>query len=167
MQKEIAAAIKAAKAAGKVQIEKYRSVFQVHEKAPANLVTEVDIHSQQIILETLSNYFPDIPALSEEGKHSPDSTTSLRWIIDPLDGTTNYARGYPFFAVSIALERNGQIELGVVYAPILDELYFAEKGRGSFLNNKPIHVSQTNNLQKAFLASGFPYDAWTNENNNT
>jgi myo-inositol-1(or 4)-monophosphatase len=167
MVKELATAIRAAKAAGKFQKERYRSVFQVYEKAPANLVTDIDIRSQQIILEELNSDFPDIPALAEEDKSIPESADTQRWIIDPLDGTTNYAHGYPFFAISIALERCGRIELGVIYAPILDELFFAVRGKGSFLNDKPIHVSQTNTLREAFLASGFPYDAWTNKKDNT
>ena len=84
------------------------------------------------------------------------------WIIDPLDGTTNYSLGYPLFGVSVALEKRGELTLGVVYNPLLDELFVAEKGGGATLNGQSIQVTQTTELGKSLLASGFPYDAWSN-----
>jgi len=160
-------AILAAKKAGQYQKEKFRSSFQVREKSPANLVTEVDIQSEKIILEILTGNHPEIGVLTEEQSVVEDQIHSERWIIDPLDGTTNFAHGYPLFGVSIALEKNNRVELGVVYIPMLDELFVAEKGKGAYRNGEPICVSQTNNLQQSLLGSGFPYDAWTNADDNT
>jgi myo-inositol-1(or 4)-monophosphatase len=100
----------------------------------------------------------------ESGKRSTQS--ELCWLVDPLDGTTNYAHCYPFFAVSIGLQWEGRTILGVVYNPILDELFVAEHGKGATLNERPIRVSATDHLNDSLLASGFPYDAWVNERDN-
>lgn len=161
------AAILAAKMAGKFQQEKFRSSFIISEKSPANLVTEVDIQSEKIIIDLLCKNHPSVGFLTEEQHPSDVKASAERWIIDPLDGTTNFAHGYPLFAVSIALERDNVIELGVVYIPVLDELFVAERGKGALLNGNTINVSQVNNLKDSLLASGFPYDAWTNKDNNT
>jgi myo-inositol-1(or 4)-monophosphatase len=166
MFQEKAAAIKAAKAAGQFQLDHFTSSYQIWEKAPRNLVTEIDIQSQKIILEILNNSCPGIPALSEEDVASSRGSGHECWIIDPLDGTTNFSHGYPLFAVSIALERNGEIVLGVVYAPVLDKLFCAVRGQGAKVNDKDINVSQITSLENSLLATGFPYDAWTNELNN-
>jgi myo-inositol-1(or 4)-monophosphatase len=167
MDDKLTISIQAARAAGKIQLEKYRQTFQIREKGPANLVTEVDISSERVILEVLRSGFPDIPALTEEDPDPSDRRESTRWMIDPLDGTTNFAHGHPFFGTSIAFQHNGQVVHGVVYLPVFDELFTASKGKGAFLNGKQIHVSSTPSLDQALLSSGFPYDAWTNGRNNT
>ncbi len=167
MEKRLAAAIKAAKLAGDLQLERLHSNFYINKKGPANLVTEIDLKSEQVILNHLWSTFPDIPAVTEETESSFELSGKEHWIIDPLDGTTNYAHGYPMFSVSIALEKNGQVELGVVYLPVLDQLFTAVRGKGALLNGKAIHVSGVNSLNSALAASGFPYDSWTNSDNNT
>ncbi len=161
------AAILAAKEAGNYQKTKFRSSFQVREKSPANLVTEVDIQSEKIILDILTEHHPDIDFLTEEQSVFEKQKAEQRWIIDPLDGTTNFAHGYPLFGVSIALEKNGSVILGVVFTPMLDEIFVAERGKGAYRNGLPIEVSHVNELTQALLASGFPYDAWTNSDDNT
>jgi len=166
MSAELVSAIEAAKIAGRYQNEKFRKEFQIREKSPANLVTEVDLKSESLILETLKLARPNIPALTEEAMDQTVPSQNERWIIDPLDGTTNYAHGYPFFGVSIALERNGRISLGVVYLPIFDEIYYAERGQGAYVNDQPIFVSKTGTISQALLGSGFPYDAWQSDRDN-
>lgn len=161
------AAILAAKEAGNYQKTKFRSTFQVREKSPANLVTEVDIQSEKIILDVLTEHHPDIDFLTEEQCVFEKQKAEQRWIIDPLDGTTNFAHGYPLFGVSIALERNGSVILGIVFTPMLDEIFVAERGKGAYRNGVPIEVSCVDELSQALLASGFPYDAWTNSDDNT
>ncbi|PKO05822.1 MAG: inositol monophosphatase [Chloroflexi bacterium HGW-Chloroflexi-3] len=160
-------AILAAKEAGNFQKTKFRSSFQVREKSPANLVTEVDIQSEKIILDILTRHHSNIDFLTEEQSVSEKKNAEKCWIIDPLDGTTNFAHGYPLFGVSIALEIKGSIVLGVVFIPMLDEIFVAERGKGAYRNGAPIQVSHVNDLQQSLLASGFPYDAWTNSDNNT
>ena len=167
MNSYLESAILAAKKAGTFQKEKYRSTFIIREKSPANLVTEVDIQSEKFIIEVLTENHPEIGLLTEEQDISEVSSLPERWIIDPLDGTTNFAHGYPMFGVSIALERNNIIELGVVYVPILDELFTAQRGKGAHLNGNSIRVSKVDKINNSFLASGFPYDAWTNKDNNS
>jgi myo-inositol-1(or 4)-monophosphatase len=105
--------------------------------------------------------FPTYGFIGEEGSGT-SSPQGTNWIVDPVDGTTNYAKGYPFFAVSIALEVDREIVLAVVYNPVLDECFSAEKGRGANLNGKPLKVSDVGELDHALVASGFPYDSWTN-----
>jgi myo-inositol-1(or 4)-monophosphatase len=161
------AAILAAKEAGNYQKTKFRSTFQVREKSPANLVTEVDIQSEKIILDILIRLHPDIDFLTEEQNVPYKENAEQRWIIDPLDGTTNFAHGYPLFGVSIALESNGSVVLGVVFIPMLEEIFVAERGKGAYRNDAPIEVSHVDELPQALLASGFPYDAWTNSDDNT
>lgn len=166
MSTELLSAIKAAKIAGCFQKEKFRKEFEIREKAPANLVTEVDLRSENIIIESLRCDYPNISALTEETTAQLNDNLSERWIIDPLDGTTNFAHGYPFFGVSIALEKNKVIILGVVYLPIFDEIYHAVIGEGAYLNNNPICVSKTVSLSQALIGSGFPYDAWSSDRDN-
>ncbi len=137
----------------------------IHYKGEINLVTEADQLSEALIVERIRASFPDHGILAEE---SPEMSKSsgIRWIIDPLDGTTNYAHGYPVFCVSIALEMEGEIRLGAVYNPMLDELFIAQKGAGGFLNGRPLKVSQTAELSRSLLATGFPYDIRENRDNN-
>jgi myo-inositol-1(or 4)-monophosphatase len=167
MPTEMEAAVSAALLAGDLLKSRFRTALETREKSPANLVTELDIQSEKLIMASLASAFPDIPMLTEESHPDWQGNPYERWIIDPLDGTTNFAHGYPFFAVSIALERDGQVVLGVVYAPMFGQLFSAQQGGGAFLNNERIHVSGTQVLNKALVASGFPYDAWSNEDNNS
>ena len=122
-----------------------------------DMVTAVDRASEALIVGALAKERPDDGVLGEEGS-SRQGTTGVRWIIDPLDGTTNYAHGYPCYCVSIGLECKGRLEIGVVYNPMLDEMFSAERGRGASLNGRRIRVSPTPTLKSALLCTGFPYD---------
>ena len=122
-----------------------------------DLVTEIDKKSEEQIMSFLTERFPEYGFLAEESGRSDDDA-EYRWVIDPLDGTTNYAQGLPIFAVSIALQKSGDTLLGVVYEPITDELFTAVKGEGAFLNGKKIRVSEKSELIECVLATGFPYD---------
>jgi len=154
-------AIAAAKEAGRVQMEHFGHSHEVEYKGETNPVTIVDKLCDQTITRMILSSFPDHDLLTEESlfemKGSP-----WKWIIDPLDGTTNYFRGFPCFCVSIGLEVEGEVILGVVYNPILDELFHAEKGGGAFLNGNRISVSQEDRLDRSFLCTGFPYDVREN-----
>jgi myo-inositol-1(or 4)-monophosphatase len=120
------------------------------------LVTEVDLKCEQRILSFLQTQFPHHEFYAEEGGKSK-KTSPFRWLIDPLDGTTNYAHGYPVFCTSLALEKKGEIIVGVVYNPVLKELFTAQKGKGAFLNGERIVPSSTLDLEKSLLVTGFPY----------
>lgn len=137
----------------------------VSYKGRINLVTEMDRMSEQVIVSTILSAFPDHGILAEEEARIKNSS-KFTWIIDPLDGTTNYAHGYPCFSVSIALMHEPDIILGVVYDPMRDELFHAEKGRGAFLNNRQIRVSSTESLIQSLLSTGFPYDRTESSVNN-
>jgi myo-inositol-1(or 4)-monophosphatase len=144
-----------------------REDLPVFEKGSAiNPVTEVDRQCEDLIKARLAVAFPTYGLLAEESDEEKTSS-GARWIIDPIDGTSNFIRRYPLVAVSIALEIASQLVLGVVYNPILEELFVGQMGRGATLNDKPLHVSETVGLETSLLASGFPYDAWTNPENNT
>jgi myo-inositol-1(or 4)-monophosphatase len=162
---EINIAIEAAHLSGQLLRNYYNKPHQVSYKGIIDLVTEMDIQSERLATDILHKAFPDYGVLGEENSKSTDPYT-CRWIIDPLDGTTNYTYNYPLFGVSIALEKQGEIILGVVYNPILDELFSAEKGTGASLNGTRIHVTDTKELSKSLLASGFPYDVWSSPINN-
>lgn len=165
MTPEIEAAIVAARAAGDLLREYLGKTHQIRHKGPADLVTEMDRQAEDLIADMLQQAFPAYGLVGEE-RGEQFVSNNPRWLVDPLDGTTNYARGYPFFAVSIALERDGEIVIGVVYNPILDELFAAKRGGGATLNERPIHVSTAASLDESVLASGFPYNAWTEEADN-
>lgn len=134
-------------------------------KGEIDLVTEMDRKAEDIIRRHLESRFPEIAMLAEEGGESGDFS-GARWIVDPLDGTTGYAHGLPHFSVSIALEVDGEVELGVVYNPCLNECFSAIKGQGASLNGDRIGVSTTNELKRSLLATGFPYDRATSSENN-
>ena len=136
------------------------SVLEVRHKGLVDLVTDVDVQSEREISAAIQAAFPTHAILGEEGgvKVGADTDTRYRWIIDPLDGTTNYAHGFPLFCVSIGLEIDHRLTLGVAYAPTLDELFVAEAGHGATLNGRLINVSGTQDLRQAMLATGFPYD---------
>jgi len=160
----LATAVMAAKAAGKIQKERLWTGCVIDFKGETNLVTEVDRICEELIVETVLSAFPGCDILAEEktyeSLHSP-----VKWIIDPLDGTTNYAHGFPWFCVSIALEIEGDLKLGVVFHPMMDELFTAIKGEGARLNGKDLRVSGNHPLRSCLLATGFPYDR-TRENEN-
>jgi len=129
---------------------------KISHKGRINLVTDVDKASERIIIKTILKAFPDHSILSEESRPT-HGESGYKWIIDPIDGTTNFARQFPFFCNSIGLEKGGEIILGIVYDPMRDELFFAEKGKGAYLNNKRIRVSTVKQMTDAFLTTGFAY----------
>ena len=158
-------AIDLARKSGALLKAKLTQKHKIHYKGKINLVTEADKMSEDLIIGAINRKFPDHGILSEE---SPAITGAgkLRWIIDPLDGTTNYAHGYPVFCVSIALEKEGKVILGVVYDPMRDEMFVAQHGKGAYLNGKKISVSPLKNISRSLLATGFPYDIRESKNNN-
>jgi len=160
-----ALAIQAVRESGKIQQEWLRKDKRIELKGAINLVTEVDRRSEQRIIEIIKKAFPEHNILTEETP-MPELSSPYRWIIDPLDGTTNYAHGYPCFCTSIALESEGKIVLGAIYDPLLDELFLAQKGKGAFLNNERITVSATDQLTNALICTGFPYDLRESRENN-
>ncbi len=157
LSKELEIAIRAAKEAGKILSELFGKVTQIVKKGEINLVTEADINSEKKIIEIITSSFPSDSILAEETGNSKKSSARV-WIIDPLDGTTNFAHGFPFFAISIALEIDNKVVLGVVHIPYLNEIFHAIHRKGAYMNGKPIHVSATNELGDSLLATGFPYD---------
>jgi len=138
---------------------------RVHYKGEIDLVTQFDRESQDVIVKQLTSKFPGYGILSEENI-SRDVNAKVKWIVDPLDGTTNFAHGLPIWAISIALENEGNIVLGVVYDPTRGEMFHALKGNGAFLNGKKINVSKVNELDQALLVTGFPYDIRSAKENN-
>lgn len=145
-----------AKKAGQVQLDHLGKVKTIELKEVINIVTEVDKECEKLIYDGLHRVFPDHDVLGEEGI-AKRQESEFRWIVDPLDGTTNYAHQFPFFGVSIALEHKGEVICGVIYDPIRDELFVGGKGEGATLNGKKIHVSQTSVLKESLLATGFAY----------
>jgi myo-inositol-1(or 4)-monophosphatase len=134
-------------------------------KGAVDLVTPFDLGAQEILVGRLAAAFPTHGFLAEEGLARRGSS-DFRWIIDPLDGTTNFAHAFPVFSVSAALEREGRPALGLVYDPMREEMFRAEAGRGAFLNGAAIRVSEVADLGKSLLATGFPYDLRTSPENN-
>jgi myo-inositol-1(or 4)-monophosphatase len=151
-------AIDAARAAGHLLKSQLRASHRIASKGTSiDLVTEMDARAEELIVGRLSSAFPDDTILAEERGSAP-GRSGRRWIVDPLDGTTNYAHGLSIFSVSIALEVERRVELGVAYDPSLDELYVAERGRGATVNDQPLAVSTTASLEQSLLTTGFPYD---------
>jgi myo-inositol-1(or 4)-monophosphatase len=152
-------AVQAARAAGEIIRAGWGQTHTVTLKGATNPVTEIDHAAEELIVKTLHAATPDYGILAEE---SPErmGAGGARWVIDPLDGTVNYAHHFPYFAVSIALERDGRSEVGVVYDPVLDQLFVAERGHGAWLNSTRIQVGTTAHLEKSLIAAGFPYDVW-------
>jgi myo-inositol-1(or 4)-monophosphatase len=157
LAKELEAVLSAAKEAGEVLRKGFGWKHSVKYKGEVDLVTEVDEQAEQVIREILLGAFPTYGMLAEEGG-ALVGEEDARWIVDPLDGTINYAHGLPLFAVSIALEKVEEVVLGVVHDPIREETYVAERRGGATLNGEPIRVSDTNELIQALIATGFPYD---------
>ena len=131
-------------------------IGRISYKGRINIVTDIDKKAEGIVIKRILSAFPGHSVLSEE-RPPIEASSMYKWLIDPLDGTTNFAHSFPFFCVSIALEEHGETILGVVYDPMRDELFLAEKGRGAYLNNKRIGVSRTSKLKEGFLATGFAY----------
>lgn len=156
---DLALAISTARAAGALLRERQREILNVRHKGVVDLVTDADLASEALIAGNLATERPDDGLLAEEGSGAGrEPVNDRRWIVDPLDGTTNYAHGYPLFAVSIALEIAGHVTVGVVYVPVLDEMFAAAAGGGAWLNGEPIAVSATDALIDAMLCTGFAYD---------
>ncbi len=152
-------AMETAREAGNILLEKFGRKIEISKKGEINLVTEADLASEKFIVDKIKTYYPRHSILAEEsGEAVLSGEGTWKWIIDPLDGTTNFAHGYPCFCVNIALEHEGRIVLAVTYDPTRDEMFSAEKGRGASLNNKRISVSETAKLGDSLLVTGFPYD---------
>ena len=148
-----------ARAAGQLQRERYETAIEIRTKSAAiDLVTEVDQACETLIVDALAAERPGDAILAEEGGGRDRPDAAWRWIVDPLDGTTNYAHGYPRFCVSIGVERDGVRSVGVVYDPLLDEIFCAVRGEGATLNRRPIRVTEETDLGRALLATGFAYD---------
>lgn len=159
-------AVEAARAAGRLLRSELVGSRRIQYKGSStDLVTEMDRAAEALILERLGEAFPDDAVLAEETGFRA-GRSDRRWIVDPLDGTTNYVHGLPLFAVSIALESAGHVTLGVVYDPNDDELYVAERGRGATLNDAPLAVSTTAVLDRSLLTTGFPYNIRETPDNN-
>ena len=154
-----------ARGAGQVLLEKTRTGFEIEYKGTIDPVTDADRAAEDFVVSELQRLFPQHSIMAEEGGFTARSEEYV-WVIDPLDGTTNFAHRYPHYAVSMALAKGGEIVLGVVYNPVLDECFSAEKGGGAFLNGKPVEVSRTERVIDSLLATGFPYDVATTERDN-
>lgn len=154
---------KAITEAGKILKENFGGNFKVESKDMiANLVTAIDKESEAKIIEVIKNDFPMHNILSEEiGALTQES--NYKWIIDPIDGTINYAHSIPITCISIGLEKDGEVIMGAVYNPMMNELFFAEKDQGAYFNAKQIHVSKEDNFAKSLLVTGFPYDSSRNK----
>ena len=150
--------------AGELVMKGWRSVGEISRKGRFDLLTEYDLRSEQLIREQLSREFPAHRIIGEENAESGEG--ELVWYVDPIDGTTNFAHGHFFFAVSIGLYLGSQGLAGVVHAPALGVTWKASKGAGAFRNGTPCSVSTRNQLDEAVCATGFPYDRWSNPDNN-
>jgi myo-inositol-1(or 4)-monophosphatase len=149
------AAIEAALEGGEILVSELNSPLHISYKGDVDLVTQADRRSEQAVVARLRAHFPKHAIVAEEGG-GVESGSPYRWFVDPLDGTTNFAHGYPCFAVSIGLEEAGELIAGVIYQPIARELFTAAKGEGAFLNRKRIHVSKIERLATSLLVTGFP-----------
>lgn len=156
----LAAAVEIVLRAGEIQLARQDSGFTISKKGAIDLVTEVDLECERMCREVIAERFPGHDVLAEELGSVPTqrAPSRWRWIFDPIDGTTNYAHGLPIFCASLGLEVNGRREVGAIYDPSRRELFTAERGRGSFLNGKPLAVSATAAVSEALLVTGFPYD---------
>lgn len=151
-------AIRAAHAAGRIHLKRFSRTTVSRKSNAIDLVTEADHESEAAVVDVLQRAFPDHTILAEEGSGNSPAGSEHRWIIDPLDGTTNFAHTYPQFCVSIGYERRGRIQVGVIWDAFKKELFVARRGGGAWLNRKRIRVSHVLRLETALLATGFPYD---------
>ena len=150
-------ALRAARVAGRIHLKRLGRITTNRKSNSLDLVTEADRESEAEIIGVIHRTFPTHAVLAEESGPSSHASDHL-WIVDPLDGTTNFAHGFPMFCVSIAYQRRGRVQFGVVFDAFKKELFVAERGRGARLNGKPINVSRTDSLANSLLATGFPYD---------
>jgi myo-inositol-1(or 4)-monophosphatase len=149
--------LKATKAAGLLIKEYAEKGFSINQKDGLNNpVTEADLASEDLIISIIRAEFPDHYILTEEAGNLP-TDSNYKWIIDPIDGTVNFAHLIPLCCVSIGIEKDGEVIMGAIYNPFIDEFYFAEKGKGAFCNDKPIGVSAQKNVSLSCLVTGFPY----------
>jgi len=149
--------LEAVKAGGAVIEHYFKGVFKIENKSTVNdLVTEVDKHAEKAIIDVIRNYYPGHSVISEE-EGTLMQNSDYDWIIDPIDGTVNFAHAIPICCTSIGVRHKGEMVLGAVYNPIMKELFFAEKGKGAYLNDEKISVSQKSDFKKACLVTGFPY----------
>ncbi|MFQ3183319.1 MAG: myo-inositol-1(or 4)-monophosphatase [Alteromonas macleodii] len=151
--------MKTARRAGRALLKDFGEVenLQVSTKGPGDFVTRADKNAEFMIREALMEARPTYGFLGEEGTKIDGTDPTRRWIVDPLDGTTNYLHGLPHWAVSIALEHKGQIVIGVIYDPMKDELFFAEKGSGAWLNEKRLRVSGRSKMSESIFSTGLPF----------
>jgi len=166
MKKELLIAKKAAAVGAAILIKNYEKKFKIRKKGEINLVTEIDEKAQAAIVKVIKKAFPDDAILAEEGDLSKTQAAPRRWIIDPLDGTTNFAHGYPRFCVSIAFEEKGKVKVGVIHDPCLKEIFTAVKSKGAFVNGRRLKVTGKKLLRDSLLVTGFPYDLQKDETNN-
>lgn len=152
-------AIETAREAGQILLEKFGRKINISFKGDINLVTEADLASEKLIVEKIRSYYPKHSILAEESGAATIDESVWKWIVDPLDGTTNFAHGYPCFSVTLALEHRGEIVVGVTFDPTRDEMFAAERGQGATLNDRKIRASETESLKDALLVTGFPYNA--------
>lgn len=155
-----------AKDCGKLLAGSFRKSHTVKYKGPVDIVTEADAASQELAVGRIKKAFPSHSILAEENNLSISGESKFKWIIDPLDGTTNYAHGLPIFCFSAALEADSAIVLGCAFNPVLNEMFYAVAGGGSYLNGQRINVSTTDVFERSLLSTGFPYDKKTNPDNN-
>ena len=164
MKLDLAFLIDLSKEAGVVLREGYGKQHDIEFKGPIDLVTEVDKKSEKLIVDRILASFPDHTIVAEEGGLT-EGVKEHVWFIDPVDGTTNYAKGLPIFCVSIAYACQGKMRLAAAYDPLRDECFTAERGRGAHLNDEPIHVTDEDRLIHSVLVTGFPYDMEQGDNN--
>lgn len=162
----LSVAIDAAQQGGAVLAECSRNGVHIELKQTINLVTNADHQAEQRIIDVIHAAFPDHPVLAEERGLSEHCPSRYKWVIDPLDGTTNFAHGFPAYCVSVGVECDGRAIIGVVYDPTRDELFTAQVGHGAYLNGVRISVSTTDNLDRALLVTGFAYNIRETTNNN-
>lgn len=151
-------AIQAARIGGRI-LQEWRPKFTAREKSPRNLVTEADFASQRAIFDFIHELYPDHRFLGEEGLKLDEGDSPYRWVIDPLDGTSNYVHGFPYYAVSIAVEEDGELLAGAIYDPNRDEMFAAARGGGSTMNGEPIAVSDRSELSDALCMASLPVKA--------
>lgn len=161
-------AVDIAHEAGRLTLDAFRTVQEVRSKqTDVDLVTQTDIDSESLISTRLGSHFPTHGFLFEEGTEKDCAESGARWIVDPLDGTVNFAHGHPFFCISIALQHKEELVIGVIHAPVLGVTWTARRGGGAFRNKAPAQVTPTPTLDAVLCASGFPYDRRTSADNNT
>lgn len=158
MHPTLTIAKRAAHAAGTLIVNRFEQIsrIDVREKSPNNFVSEVDIAAEQIIVKTIQEAYPDHQIVGEEGTKTGNDNSEYRWVIDPIDGTTNFIKGLPHFAISIAIYKNNKLEAGLVYQPISDEMFSAARGQGATLNDRKIRANTTL-PESAIITTGFPF----------